>query len=202
MARISGRWLTSLAPLLLTGALAGSSYWLSWLANLQSWSDSPRGSLATPDYFIENFTLKRVTENGSKQSKLSGTRLEHLPKEDTWTIAGPRFDNSLSLGPNLTARSEQGTYSNLNGKLLMTGSVTLKQESLKGETTDIATNTLSLDTDNQVAWMPQGGVITRGNTSSITAQSLLVNNLDSTLEANGRVRVELKPATNKAGGRS
>ncbi len=199
MAGINGRasqWLTGAVPLLLTALLAGGSYWLAWLTGLQGWSDAPKGSQTTPDYFIENFTLKRVSLQDTKRSELHGKRIEHIPNLDTVTVTSPRFDNELSGGPHLQAWSDTGTYSNQTGQLLMTANVQVRREPPTGEVTVVKTQRLDMDTDNQVAWMPEGADVQRGLGTHITSQTMRVNNLEGVMQANGRVKMIIDTKAN------
>ena len=204
MGKVSFKWVSGAAPLLLTALLAAGSYWLAWTADMQGWSDTPKGSLTTPDYFVENFVLKKTSNTNAKHTELRGTRADHYPKLDTLAINKPRFDNVVREASHMQAMSNQGEYSNQTGVLTMTDNVWIRREPAKAEAFVIKGEHAVIDTDHEVATLKQGGTIERDNGSLITAPFMVINNLDGTLDASGRVRLEIrsKNTTTKSGKQS
>jgi lipopolysaccharide export system protein LptC len=188
--QISG-WLSSSLPLILTIALASSSYWLAWLSSLQTWSDTPKGSRTTPDYFVEDFTWKRLLDNGSKRTQLEGKRIEHIQNDDLLRLDKPRLENESKNGATLTATSDTGSYNNLTGMLFLLNNVIVQRTPAKGEALTVKSPQLTVDTDNQVAIAEQGAQAWRGQNSTLSSENLRIDNLEGTLEANKRVLLSI-----------
>ncbi|MFN7834906.1 MAG: LPS export ABC transporter periplasmic protein LptC [Burkholderiaceae bacterium] len=187
-------YILSFLPLLLTACLAALSYWLALMSARQSWSDAPRGDRRTPDYFVENFDWQRVLDQGQRRSRLTGSRIDHIPDQDVVRLTQPRFNNVVVNSARLQARSDSGLYHSLTGQLRMIGNVTVVREPHKGDamTMTMTAPELDLDTDRQFATTQRATQILQGpaNARSILeARAVTLDNLAGQLTAEQGVRL-------------
>lgn len=79
----------SLFPLAILVLLAALTFWLNRLIQ----GDTPRGPVRhDPDYWVENFKVRRFDANGRLQHTLVGARLVHHPDDDTTIIETPQLN--------------------------------------------------------------------------------------------------------------
>jgi len=80
----------SVFPLLVAALLAALTWWL----NLATQSDDP-GHRANgrhdPDFFVEHFTLRRFTTDGSLQHTVIADRMQHYPDDDSTAVTNPHL---------------------------------------------------------------------------------------------------------------
>jgi lipopolysaccharide export system protein LptC len=96
--------------LLLIGiALAASSFWFFDVLRRSANSDASGAVRTDPDYYVENFNFVRTSKIGQARYAISGIKLTHFPKDDTFQIDQP-FVKSLSVDrPSMTMRAKYGT---------------------------------------------------------------------------------------------
>jgi lipopolysaccharide export system protein LptC len=100
-----------LIGLLLLGiALAGgSSVWFLDILRRGMNLDGSGTARTEPDYFVENFNFVRTAKTGQARYAISGTKLTHFPKDDTYRIDLPLV-KSLSVDrPSMTMHAKRGT---------------------------------------------------------------------------------------------
>ncbi|HXA47650.1 MAG TPA: LPS export ABC transporter periplasmic protein LptC [Burkholderiaceae bacterium] len=98
-----------IALILLGVALAaGSSLWLLDILRRAMNADDHNAARTAPDYFVENFNFVRTSKIGQARYAISGTKLTHFPKDDTFAIDMPVV-RSLSVDhPSMTMRAQRG----------------------------------------------------------------------------------------------
>lgn len=80
----------TLFPLLLTGLLAGMSYWLE-LASRAPTAATDGKSRHDPDYIIKNFEVRRFDTHGNLQHTVIADLMRHYPDDDSTVVLAPRI---------------------------------------------------------------------------------------------------------------
>ncbi|MBS3916396.1 MAG: LPS export ABC transporter periplasmic protein LptC [Sulfuritalea sp.] len=80
----------SLFPIALLTLLVGLTFWLQRATEVKdNFNDSKLRH--DPDYFAENFTVRRFTASGGLQSTLAARKMVHYPDDDTTVVDEPRL---------------------------------------------------------------------------------------------------------------
>lgn len=96
----------TLFPLLLAGLLAGMTYWLEMTSRPPT--DARDGkSRHDPDYFVEDFTVRRFGPEGSLQHTLHATSMRHYPDDDSTIVVAPDLIWHRAPVTRTTAREAQ-----------------------------------------------------------------------------------------------
>ncbi|MFT4102906.1 MAG: LPS export ABC transporter periplasmic protein LptC [Burkholderiaceae bacterium] len=93
---------------LLLAALAVATYYLAQTAIHPGGDSSARRKLHEPDYFVEDFQLTRLNPRGEPVFKLTATRLNHYPDDDTLDFLKPVLVSLDTTKPLVTIRSDRG----------------------------------------------------------------------------------------------
>lgn len=80
----------SLFPIALLVLLVGLTFWLQRATEIKDNFSSSR-LRHDPDYFAENFTVRRFAPSGGLQSSLTARKMVHYPDDDTTVIDEPRM---------------------------------------------------------------------------------------------------------------
>ena len=94
-------------PLLLLGSLAGLTFWLSQASELPEEINTGR-LRHDPDYFIENFSLRKLDPQGVLHYSLIAKRMEHYPDDESTSVDQPRLTQTRPGRPNLVISAETG----------------------------------------------------------------------------------------------
>jgi lipopolysaccharide export system protein LptC len=89
-------WPSQLFPIILLAMLAALTFWLQKVVD----DETPKstGTLQhEPDAIAENFTVRRLDENGQVKYRLTAPYLEHFPDDDSSLIKSPTL---ISYRPN------------------------------------------------------------------------------------------------------
>lgn len=79
----------NLFPLVLAGLLAAAAFWLEQASRPQLGDTAKLRH--DPDYWVENFRLRRFNIEGSLQHTLLGTRMRHYPDDDSTLVEQPHL---------------------------------------------------------------------------------------------------------------
>lgn len=96
---------SALFPVAVLALLAGLTFWLDQ-ANRDE-GDGGRSKLRhDPDYWVDEFTVRRYGLDGTVRHALTAKRMEHFPDDDTTEIAQPRLIREHEGRPTtMTART-------------------------------------------------------------------------------------------------
>lgn len=89
-------WPSQLFPIILLALLAGLTFWLQKVVD----SEVPHVTSKQqhePDAIAENFTVRRLDQNGQVKYRLTAPYLEHFPDDDSSLIKSPTL---ISYRPN------------------------------------------------------------------------------------------------------
>jgi len=106
---MTGDRLTTLAPVLLVGMLAGLTFWLDHIA--QPSVQDTGGSRHDPDYIVDRFSAVRMSEAGVASYTLSAARMMHYPDDDSTLMTEPRFVSYKTAKAPVTITADQAVVS-------------------------------------------------------------------------------------------
>lgn len=175
---------STLFPLMLAGFLAAMTFWLE-LASQPPPGSRDGKSRHDPDYFIENFVLRRFNPEGGLQYTLRAELMRHYPDDDSTVLLAPDLTYHREPPTYVTAREarvdSRGTHVNLldNVRVTRTG---------MGDKPDSVLTTTQLDVypDDEVASTEQPVTITQGE-NNINGIGLKANNKTGLSELDGPV---------------
>lgn len=91
----------SLFPLAMLVLLAALTFWLSRVIE----GDKPRGPQRhDPDYWVENFVVRRFDLDGKLQHTLVAKKLLHYPDDDTTIVTAPQLTYHQGAPAEISAR--------------------------------------------------------------------------------------------------
>jgi lipopolysaccharide export system protein LptC len=183
-------FISRLAPILLAGLLAGVSYWTALRAGVRLWDDSPKGSLQTPDYFVENFSWARSSLSKGESTLLISQRLEHIPEADTLQMKQIDLKKTTKNGLDVEASAQKGTLNNQDGKILLEGTAKITRGRGLPEQIQLQSPRMLIDSDRQKIFAFENAKLTRGE-STLEAKEIIIDQLTSEVLANTRVSVSL-----------
>jgi lipopolysaccharide export system protein LptC len=163
----------SLFPLALVGLLAGLTYWL-YLASQPQDRQADGRQRHDPDYFVDNFEVRRYGPEGVLLHTLKATQMRHYPDDDSTVV----------LAPDLTYHREPPTFvtareARMDGKgehVELIDDVRVKRAGKQGKPdTLLATARLDVLPDEETASTRLPVTITQGG-SRVSGSAMQSNN--------------------------
>lgn len=175
--------LGSAAPMLLLILLAAASFWLERAVRSDARND---GNLRhEPDFWAENFTLRRHGPDGALQNTLTARRMTHYPDDDTTVLDGPAV--RYHRQPPVTVSGRTGLVSRDGTEIALVGGARVVRGGKDGGApVEIATQTLKLYPDDERAVSNTAVTITQGR-SVIQGSGLEIDNGTGISVLHGRV---------------
>jgi lipopolysaccharide export system protein LptC len=121
---------TRVRMLLIVGlltALALGSFWAREIMRRGINESLPEKARDEPDYFVEKFVFVKMSPTGNVRYDISGTRLTHLPRSDSYEIEKPVLRSRSNPQSPLTMRAEKATVDDGNSRVLMQGGVQVER---------------------------------------------------------------------------
>lgn len=189
-------------PVTFMGTLALLTYWLVRTAPPIAEPQAEKVVSHSPDYFLEDFSVKTFDAKGRIKSEVSGDKARHYPDTQWLEIDAIRirtFDERGRLTvatANRGLTNEDGSEVQLIGQATVvreadsTGTKTTPRTEYKGEFLHAFLNTEQVKSSKPV-------VLTRGS-DRFSADSLDFDNIEQRLVLQGRVRGTLVPAPAKS----
>jgi lipopolysaccharide export system protein LptC len=194
---ISNLWgkLTLYLPVVVMALLALGSWWLARNTPLPATVEPIRAVRQEPDYFLNNFSMKKFDAQGTLVSELLGQKARHFPATDILEIEGARMRSSKNKL--VTSGQSDRAYSNGDGsEVQLVGNAwvvreghdaqgqTLPRVEFRGEFLHAFVNTQQLKSHKPVA-------ITRG-ADQFFGDALFYDHVESVVQLDGRVRVRFE----------
>ena len=115
------------------------SYWM-----LHQVMDKPqqgaKAGFHDPDYYLEDFTILSMGEDGRPKNKLYAVYMAHYPHNDTAELLQPEMEIFRDDKPPLFVRSEKGRATNNNKVIVLQGQVQMWRDD------EFGIRTLQVDT--------------------------------------------------------
>lgn len=186
-------------PIVLMGVMAMATYWLVRNTPLTSEVELEAAPRHVPDYFMRDFSVKVFDAQGKLKSEIVGTEGRHYPDTDTLEIDQIRIRAFSADGRLTTAQSvrglvnSDGSEAQLFDKAVVVREamhnaqgVALPRSELRSEFLHLFANTEKVRTHLPVE-------LIRGARDRFTADRMVYDNLDRTMQLHGRVHGIIAP---------
>jgi lipopolysaccharide export system protein LptC len=191
-ARAANR-LRLLALLAMALTMALGSFWLRDVMLRGIDNSNDRGQRVAPDYFVENFNFVRASKTGQARYAISGIKLTHYPKDDSYQIDLPVI-KSLSIDrPSIVAHAQRAIANSDASKVDMVDDVHIDRPQspmappfhLKSEYVQILPDDEVMQTDKPVD-------IVQGN-AEISGSGMYANNATLAFSLAHNVHTVMQP---------
>jgi lipopolysaccharide export system protein LptC len=175
--------------LALAVAIALGSFWLSMVMN-QSMSDTMAGApRSAPDYYVEKFSMVKLTPAGQVKYSVSGSKLLHHPLDDSYDIERPVLHSLSDDHEPMTMHADRARVEDANSKIHMTGNVKVdRPRSATAEALHIASDYMLILPDDDIVQSDKKVDITLGQ-SSMSGIGMIANNASRELRLLNQARV-------------
>lgn len=186
---------SALFPLLVLAMLAAFTFWLDHASR----GDAAGGNAKLrhdPDFWVDEFVMRRFNLDGSIQHTLKATRMEHFPDDETTEVSEPRvayFREQQST--TMTARS---AWLDKEAKhVRLQDEVRVIRTEAGGTATLIDTSVLDVTPDDEYAHTEAPVTITQGQSVIHGAGGLEVSNKTRMATLRGPVTATIYPEHRK-----
>jgi lipopolysaccharide export system protein LptC len=151
--------LSSVAPMVFMILLAGVSFWLERAVQPGPLHQSV--ARHDPDFWADNFTIKRFGPDGKLQNTLTASRMEHYPDDDTTTVKNPAMQYHRQ--PPVTISSSKGLIGKDGKEISLIGDALIVRGGReKTPATHVTTEVLNVFPDDEKASSSHPVAITQG----------------------------------------
>jgi lipopolysaccharide export system protein LptC len=190
--------LTTVAPLVLAGLLAGLTLWLDRFAQGPA-RDVVGPSRHDPDYIVEKLTGVRMGESGSISYSLSAAKLVHYPDDDSTLLTSPRFVSYGSSKAPVTVTSSEGVISSKGEHVYFQDDVRVTRAAHDGASELLMrTDFLRVVPDQHLALTDRPVTLT-DDANTVTAVGLEMNNETRVIKLLSNVRGMYDPGKSPRG---
>lgn len=180
----------ALLPTLMLLSLTALTFWLDQTSKVEPDQQGPVRH--DPDYFVDNFTVKRFDSAGKLYQTLNATHMLHYADDDSTEVTKPR----------MTYHTQRPTVIIADKALLIEGGKTVELESNvkivhdnpNSPPTQITSSRMTLLPDDEVARTSVPVTITQG-ASVLHGQGLEANNKTQISVLHGRINGTIAPQT-------
>ena len=152
--------------------IAGLSFWLDSAVAPDSQDAGP--ARHDPDYWVDNFSVKRFDAEGRPLNMLHGRKMTHFPDTDTTHVDNPKLTFFRNPAVELTANL--GIIGKDGKEITLRDRVHIRRESIAGNfPLDVRTAAMTLYPEAELARATSRVVITQGN-SVISGSALSLDN--------------------------
>src|ERR1700741_2372872 len=95
--------------LVVAAAMALGSLWVREVMQRGADDASASGVRTDPDYFVDNFRFVKTALTGQARYSVTGERMTHYPKEDSYEITAPVVKSLSTDKPSITMTAKRGT---------------------------------------------------------------------------------------------
>lgn len=175
--------LATMAPIAFLILLAGASFWLE--RTVRSSAPENKVERHDPDFWAENFTVRKFGPDGKLQNTLTATKMLHYPDDDTTAVTKPNM--RYHRNPPVVLSSETGLISADGEEVVLIGRARVTRETAEATpATQIDTRVLRLFPDEERAVSRDPVTITQGQ-SIIKGSGMESNNKTGISVISGRV---------------
>ena len=172
---------TTWLPLAALALLAGLTWWLNQLVQPPA-SRADGSTRHDPDLIVENFSGKKLAEDGSVQYTLAAKKMVHYPDDDSALLSDVRLEAFGPKQPRLTLTADRGRLEQKGERVLVNGNVVITRDA------DPKTEALRITTDHMLV-LPDDGIASTDATLTMqsasahaVAQGGVLNNQERTLK--------------------
>lgn len=169
------------------------TFWLVQVMNQEARDAQIDQMRNEPDYFVDNFSVVRMTPEGKPSYIVSGTKLTHLPIDDSSDIVKPFVRNLAPGYQPMDIRGNTGRVDQNNSRVQLRGNVTLDRAAgansqslaMRSEALTVYPDRDEVETDQPVEL--------RVGTSVLNGVGMKVNNATQQAQVDSRVRIVYPP---------
>lgn len=185
--------LTTLAPLVLAGMLAGLTFWLDRFVQGPA-RDLVGPSRHDPDYIVEKLSGVRIGDAGTASYALSALKLVHYPDDDSTLLTAPKFVSYGSPKATVTVTANQGVVSAKGDHVYFQDDVRVTRTAHEG-TSELVMRTsfLHVIPDHHIARTDRT-VTLSDEANTVTAEGLEMNNETRVIKLLSKVRGTYEPS--------
>ncbi|WP_341710234.1 LPS export ABC transporter periplasmic protein LptC [Limnobacter sp.] len=177
-------------PLLLTFALAATSYWFAIQSELSLFNASGKSDPTSSDYYLRNFSVQSHDLTENKYSIIRSSAAEHIPQGNVWNITEPELEQFESGNGMIKGNAKKGVYLLDTDEIFLRDNVVVSSQNegllttMKSEEIRIDNITNEISTDKNV-------LVTRPG-QRFEAQGATLNNDTGELTAQGSVKFRIE----------
>jgi len=104
----------------------------AWLQNLFESDEEKKARVAQrhdPDYFMEDFVLTTMGNDGKPKHRISAPFMQHFPDDDTTELNSPSILMFRKSGPPWLIKSDRGSFTSGGELVFLSGNVTISRKS-------------------------------------------------------------------------
>jgi lipopolysaccharide export system protein LptC len=166
-----------MAMLALMIALALGSFWVLEVLRRGAGDFVPNIARSEPDFYVEKFSYVKLSSTGEARYHISGTRLTHNPKDDSYDIQQPLVSNLSKSNPApTTLRAERARIDSDYSKVHLYNDVHMdRPASPTSDPLHVKSEYLLVLPDDDVVQTDKPVNITSGR-STLTGVGMFLNN--------------------------
>ncbi|WP_394673425.1 LPS export ABC transporter periplasmic protein LptC [Limnobacter sp.] len=177
-------------PLLLTFALAATSYWFAIQSELSLFSVSGKNDPTSSDYYLRNFSVQSHDLAENKYSIIRSKSAEHIPQGNVWNITEPELEQFEAGNGMVNGNARKGVY------LLDTDEIYLREDVVvtsqdEGLVTTMKSEEIRIDNITNEISTDKNVLVTRPG-QRFEAQGATLNNDTGELIAQGSVKFRIE----------
>lgn len=185
--------LTTLAPLILIGALAGLTFWLDRLGQ-DSDRDVVGPSRHDPDFIVDRLTAVTLNAAGIASYTLSAARMMHYPDDDSTLLTDPTFVSHNSVKAPVTITSSEAVVSSKGDHVYFQDNVRVARAPYaQNSELVMRTSFLHVVPDKHLA-LTDRSVTINDSTTIVTADGFEMNSETGIIKLLSKVRGTYDPA--------
>jgi len=185
--------LTTVAPLVLIGALAALTFWLDRLAQGPE-RDVVGPSRHDPDFIVDRLTGVSMNDAGIASYTLSAARMTHYPDDDSTLLTDPKFVSYGSVKAPVTITSNEAVVSSKGDHVYFQDDVRVTRAPYADNSELVMrTSFLHVVPDKHVALTDRSVTITDA-TTVVTADGFEMNSETRVIKLLSKVRGTYDPA--------
>ena len=174
---------SALGPLVILLLLGALSLWLE--RAVQVGTDSHGIQRHDPDFWVENFSVRRFGPGGQLQNSFTAARMEHFPDDNTSNVTLPRIKYYRT--PPVSVSAQRGLIGKDGKQIDLVGQVQIEQSGHDGSLPlQVQTLQLSAFPDEERALTSSPVTIIQGRTR-ITGSGFEIDNKSGVSTLHGRV---------------
>jgi lipopolysaccharide export system protein LptC len=174
----------TLFPLALAGLLAALSFWLDIASRPQNAGDGAK-LRHDPDYFVEDFRLRRFDTEGALQHTVLGKLMRHYPNDDSTVVTAPYL--TYHRDPPTTITGREALLDSGAKHVQLFNEVRVTRRGVSGKPDSILlTEHLHAYPDDEIAISDVPATIRQG-LSNLTGNTMNANNRTAIYELEGAV---------------
>lgn len=190
---ISANRLRMIFALVVAAAMALGSLWVREVMQRGAEDAAASGVRTDPDYYVDNFRFVKTAPTGQARYSVTGLRMTHYPKEDSYEITQPVVKSLSTDKPSITMTAKRGTSNSDASLVEMFDDVNIdRPESAQSAHLHLSTDYMQFLPDDQVMQTTHAVEIHQGGTI-MTGTGFYTNNATLVTKVSSKVHIVTQP---------